>query len=129
MNVYGYMTKEEKKVLAFQLETHPELYIVYFEEKARRRKLLKGFSDYRTSAKRRNLIFTLTLEEFEDFYGGNCYYCGEEIDGIGLDRIDNEKGYTKDNVVRCCGKCNFMKQRLSKNAFVEQCKKIAQNFS
>ena len=34
-----------------------------------------------------------------------CIYCGSTKD-IGLDRIDNKKGHSKDNVVPCCYICN-----------------------
>ena len=36
---------------------------------------------------------------------GDRWYCGDTED-IGLDRIDNTKGHTKDNVVPCCYICN-----------------------
>ena len=50
-----------------------------------------------------------------------CYYCnrppsnvrtrtsGVKVTYQGLDRIDNEKGYIKDNVVPCCKHCNAFK--------------------
>lgn len=34
-----------------------------------------------------------------------CVYCGDDK-RIGCDRIDNNKGHTKDNVVPCCYDCN-----------------------
>ena len=34
-----------------------------------------------------------------------CIYCGDER-RVGCDRIDNNKGHTKDNVVPCCYDCN-----------------------
>ena len=49
----------------------------------------------------------------------NCHYCGDDIlwvkhTGTGqhrynLDRKDSNKGYSKDNCVVCCKKCNYMK--------------------
>jgi hypothetical protein len=35
-----------------------------------------------------------------------CFYCGS-TDNLGLDRIDNNKGHTKDNTVVCCYRCNM----------------------
>lgn len=37
-----------------------------------------------------------------------CYYCGGE-GPIGCDRIDNNKGHTRDNVVPACGLCNIVR--------------------
>lgn len=40
-----------------------------------------------------------------------CYYCGHPLNetGIGLDRLDSDRGYVLDNVVPCCGTCNMAK--------------------
>jgi len=35
-----------------------------------------------------------------------CVYCGEKNDPRGLDRIFNNKGHLKNNVVPCCAICN-----------------------
>lgn len=49
---------------------------------------------------------------------GKCLYClGKEK--LGLDRIDNKKGHTKDNTVVCCGLCN---KTRSDNFSVEEMK-------
>lgn len=37
----------------------------------------------------------------------DCHYCGVS-QGHGLDRKDSSVGYTLDNVVSCCEKCNFI---------------------
>jgi len=39
--------------------------------------------------------------------GFPCYYCGRPV-SEGLDRRDSDKGHTKDNIVSCCEKCNFI---------------------
>lgn len=77
------------------------------------------------SAKRRNIIIDITYAEFLDFWDNKCVYCGFFDEGeISIDRIDSLKGYTIDNCVSCCGKCNMMKKNLSKLDFIEHCKKI-----
>jgi hypothetical protein len=34
-----------------------------------------------------------------------------------LDRIDNDKGHTNDNVIICCLECNLQRKRKSKDSF------------
>lgn len=41
-----------------------------------------------------------------------------------LDRIDNKKGYTKENVQWVHKQINFMKGTMSQNTFIEMCKKV-----
>lgn len=61
----------------------------------------------------------------------DCHYCGLEASHDprghhGLDRADNAKGYTKDNVVPCCRRCNRVKGVLSKDEFIALCRKISE---
>lgn len=55
----------------------------------------------RNNAKRRGKDFTLTLNEFIDFLKENPNYmtkCGRRVKSLQIDRIDNSKGYSKDNI-------------------------------
>lgn len=86
------------------------------------------FSKYRVGAKKRNLEFSLDKEEFKLFIDANCHYCGAEPSQIaksgipylynGIDRIDSLIGYTKDNLVTSCIKCNRMKAAISYDEFI-----------
>ena len=38
-----------------------------------------------------------------------CFYCGETELRMTLDRIDNTKGHTKDNVNAACIRCNYFR--------------------
>jgi len=87
------------------------------------------FHKYKQGAKIRNMVFELTLEQFSTFWKKPCDYCGSDINTIGLDRVDNERGYTMNNIVSCCETCNWMKLDLDTNTFIEHCKKITQNFN
>lgn len=50
---------------------------------------------------------TLTVTEFMTILdNAKCIYCGHD-ENIGLDRVDNSKGHTLDNVVTCCYLCNM----------------------
>jgi hypothetical protein len=72
---------------------------------------------------------TLTFEQFSQFDGKPCFYCGETEERRGIDRIDNDKGYIPNNCVSCCKKCNYMKRKLPLNDFINQCKKISSHAS
>jgi uncharacterized protein with PIN domain len=82
------------------------------------------FSHYRDSARKRMHGFELTLEQFITFWQKPCSYCGEEIKTIGLDRVDNSKGYVMGNVVSCCTPCNRAKWTRSVSDFVDMCRRV-----
>ena len=50
----------------------------------------------------------ITKEQYSILVAAPCTYCGGPlpVSGIGLDRIDDLKGYTQNNVLPCCGECN-----------------------
>jgi len=89
------------------------------------------YTRYKREAKARNLKFDLTKLQFNDITKKNCYYCGTNPQYIikneyqngdyiynGIDRIDNAKGYTVDNIAPCCGICNIAKRSMSKEEFL-----------
>lgn len=82
--------------------------------------------------------FEITFEQFLNLTAQPCTYCGNQPETSawngrangsfvynGLDRVDNDRGYTIDNVVACCGLCNLMKRGLSVSDFIKQCRRIA----
>lgn len=81
------------------------------------------YNQYNTSAKTRGYPFELTYEEFIDIFHSPCNYCGKQK-ARGIDRIENDKGYIKDNSTPCCAICNKMKWKYSKIEFKEHIKKI-----
>jgi len=83
---------------------------------------------YKGNAKRRKVKFDLTLEQFNQFWKKPCYYTGIGIKTIGIDRLDNNKGYTVGNCVPCCEQVNMMKGKMSKKNFIKICKIIAGRF-
>jgi hypothetical protein len=97
---------------------------------------------YKQGAKKRNLVYKLTIKEFKELIFGKCYYCNDgpqerkyynsrnktkTISFNGIDRIDSLKGYTKDNCITCCEMCNRMKMTYGQEKFLEQIKKIYNN--
>lgn len=81
------------------------------------------------AARRKNLKFTLTISTVVSLMYQNCFYCGAKPSNrmrmlnrkryhnftlvySGLDRKDNSRGYTEDNVVPCCLRCNRIKSDI-----------------
>lgn len=65
--------------------------------------------------KEREIEVSLTRDQYDTLVlGASCSYCMEPLpkEGVGLDRIDNDKGYSLDNVLPCCGDCNYLRQDL-----------------
>jgi hypothetical protein len=79
---------------------------------------------YRRAVKHYTNVVPITYEEFLEFVKiKNCHYCGDPVlwheytrscdaNGCNLDRKDNDKGYTKENCVVCCGQCNKGKSNI-----------------
>lgn len=86
------------------------------------------FCRYRSSAKERKISFNLEYEDFITFWQSPCSYCGSTIDLIGLDRIDNNKGYQIGNITPCCTNCNNLKRTMSKEEFLIHAQKIYSHF-
>jgi len=85
------------------------------------------YKSYQRGAKQRSLKWELTEEEFLQFWQRPCFYCTAQISTIGLDRLDNNLGYTMTNVVPCCTSCNFLKGPRGADDFISKCFKIGQN--
>lgn len=83
------------------------------------------YNVYKKNAKRRNLVFSLTKEEFYQITKEPCNYCGEILNGYnGIDRIDSSKGYSIENCVPCCEICNKMKLDYSIDFWYNHMKKV-----
>jgi len=92
---------------------------------------------YKRHAKRRNLAFDITEQEFIELILQPCHYCGTEpsnnkkiknhMNGFlysGIDRVDSSMGYNKENCVPCCEKCNRAKLVMSKEEFLSWIKAV-----
>jgi len=133
------------------------------EQTQRALRMAPGQTSYRSlerrtkvSARKRNLEYNLTTEQFMSLVCLSCHWCGQEPapynvymkhDGTfrptnsvtigwarqqtvfvnGIDRIDSSVGYTIENCVPCCSMCNLMKLDYSPEQFLNQVKKIAEH--
>lgn len=60
----------------------------------------------------KGLTWLLTQPQYQQIIAQPCYYCTLQNDvkaGVGLDRLDNTRGYELDNVVSCCKLCNYIR--------------------
>jgi 5-methylcytosine-specific restriction endonuclease McrA len=65
---------------------------------------------YKSSAKKKGVLFELTTEDWNKLIKGNCVYCKRSpITWFGVDRVIPSKGYVIENVVSCCFDCNVDK--------------------
>lgn len=116
-----------------QGETYKEIKRNYYKTNTQKiltdnaawRQTFKGrLLSYKRAAKKRNIGWLLSDDEFKQYWQQPCYYCGIDIETIGIDRIENDKGYFVENCVPCCTICNSMKMSLSQYEFTNKIKKI-----
>lgn len=102
------------------------------------------YSRYKRRSLVRGMEFNLKFDEFKNIITQNCYYCNSEprelslsyvtsehgkIDFNGVDRLDNNVGYTIENSVPCCSKCNYAKHTNNVTDFIEHIKAIYNNIA
>jgi hypothetical protein len=59
-----------------------------------------------------DLLNDLTREIIEKLISVPCQYCGENELRMTLDRMDNERGHSQDNVVPACIRCNNIRRNM-----------------
>lgn len=84
-------------------------------DKERSKTIKRRWTKLQNETKKSNRICTLTFEEFATLIKLPCHYCEnllgttQSSSGYNLDRLDNNSGYLKENVVPCCFICNSIK--------------------
>jgi len=94
---------------------------------------------YRSSAKHRDLKWSLTNKQAFALFQGTCVYCGEKPSRVyapprlkggyicnGIDRVNSDKGYTVSNTVSCCSRCNEAKNDLSYDEFIAWARRVVE---
>jgi hypothetical protein len=87
-------------------------------------KPIQTFKICRQEAKKRSILFELTLDEYKWLVSQSCINCGEATKPVGVDRVHNDYGYRFDNVQPMCEWCNKMKLDRSEKDFDEHLLKI-----
>ena len=79
------------------------------------------FNTLKSNCLANDMPITITSDNFVVWYEAQpqtCYYCGEWLinggarsgpSSLTIDRKDNQLGYTLDNIVLCCRRCNLIK--------------------
>ena len=102
------------------------------------RKTPRGYYNrIRDNARRKGIIFGITIGEFIAWFQQQelkCHYCKQTLEqgngslianSCNIDRKDNKQGYSLDNIVIACRRCNSMKGDW---LTYEQTKEIAQRY-
>lgn len=85
--------------------------------------------DIKKGAKKRNLEISLTDNEIINLISMKCYYCCDKSQSMGIDRMDNNLGYTIENSYPCCSICNNIKYVHNYEDFIMYCTNILNNYS
>lgn len=98
--------------------------------------LKKRLYDAMNRAKSKNQYYDIDINFMYDMWNkqkGKCALTGIPMTvtksgrtntNVSIDRIDSNKGYTKDNVQLVCSAINFMKSNLSLNDFIMYCESV-----
>ena len=99
--------------------------------------LMRVYGKYKYNANRRGIEFSLFMDDVRELIYSPCFYCGEigtisfkdSVSGNiykrnGIDRVDNDLGYFRGNVVSCCWTCNEKKKAMSGKAFLKWIRKV-----
>lgn len=98
----------------------------------------KLYRNYRNAAIYRGYSFELTEEQFSRLTQADCFYCGRKPTQVlsakngmkqgyslngdythnGIDRMDNDQGYTLENSIACCKISNRAKQAMDMDDFI-----------
>lgn len=105
--------------------------------------IVAWIKEYKKAAKKKNMPFELSDNDFLNIVKSNCYYCNKEpkINHSrdrrdkreyfynGVDRKNNKLGYLKDNSVPCCTDCNLGKRTMEENEFINWAKTVNNNMA
>lgn len=86
--------------------------------------LTTRYNAIKRSARRRDLLFNISKDFFDNITKQSCVYCNDIKVFNGIDRIDSKLGYITDNCTPCCTTCNIMKWQLTKQQFIQHVRKI-----
>jgi len=71
-----------------------------------------AFFRYRRNAHAKGHDFSLTKLDIKQYLEQDCFYCGGSDILMTVDRQNSSIGYTRDNCVACCIRCNLVKSDM-----------------
>lgn len=127
----AYYRKNRKRILKYQKEykkKYPEKRKLWCDKYRARPEIKERYNEYyfhkrfspkykynlakRKAIERKKLEFLLTFKVYDNIVKKGCYYCSKNLyteQGVSLDRIINNIGYVRTNVIPCCGNCNMIR--------------------
>jgi hypothetical protein len=91
----------------------------------------KTLSKLKRGAKARGISFDITIEDIQEKLEKQDYKCALTnwsvafSENASVDRIDSNKGYTKDNIQIVDKRINMMKRDFDEKFFIDACKAIS----
>jgi hypothetical protein len=84
--------------------------------------LKSRYSQMKMQCKHQGVELALEYEQMCAFFPEQtaCYYCGGPNTTNGLDRVDNNRGFSLDNCIPSCKVCNNLKRSSTLEAFLER---------
>lgn len=82
----------------------------------------KKYQRLKINAKARSAPFSLTLDEFKALRDSPCYYCGQTLPFMTIDKVDPTGGYIASNCVSACDPCNRKKSAVT----LSICRKVVE---
>jgi hypothetical protein len=88
--------------------------------------LVMNFQMYKDKAREQSLEWELTEETFDKICSLPCHYCLKSaLNTNGVGRFINNIGYTRENCIACCSKCNTLRSDLTYGDFLNLAWSIA----